>query len=50
VGKTVIILANLQPTKLMGVESQGMILAADGSDGVVVATFEREVQVGSKVR
>jgi methionyl-tRNA synthetase len=50
VGKTVIILANLQPTKLMGVESQGMVLAADGAEGVILATFDREAKVGSKVR
>jgi methionyl-tRNA synthetase len=50
VGKSVIILANLQPTKLMGVESQGMVLAADGPDGVVLATFDKEAKVGSKVR
>jgi methionyl-tRNA synthetase len=50
VGKSVIILANLQPTKLMGVESQGMVLAADGADGVILATFDKEAKVGSKVR
>jgi methionyl-tRNA synthetase len=52
VGKTIIIVANLQPTKLMGVESQGMLLAADGADGagVVLATFDKEAKVGSKVR
>jgi methionyl-tRNA synthetase len=52
VGKTIIIVANLQPTKLMGVESQGMLLAADGADGagVVLATFDKEAKVGSRVR
>jgi methionyl-tRNA synthetase len=50
VGKTIIIVANLQPTKLMGVESQGMLLAADGIDGTVLATFDKEAKVGSKVR
>jgi len=52
VGKTILIVANLQPTKLMGVESQGMLLAADGADGtgVVLATFDKEAKVGSKVR
>ncbi len=50
VGKTIILLANLQPTKLMGVESQGMVLAADGAEGVILATFEKEAKVGSKVR
>ena len=52
VGKTIIIVANLQPTKLMGVESQGMLLAADGAEGseVVLATFDKEAKIGSKVR
>ena len=50
VGKTIIIVANLQPTKLMGVESQGMLLAADGAEGVVLATFDKEAKPGSKVR
>ncbi|HSR11938.1 MAG TPA: methionine--tRNA ligase, partial [Thermodesulfobacteriota bacterium] len=52
VGKTIIIVANLQPTKLMGVESQGMLLAADAADGtgVVLATFDREAKTGAKVR
>ncbi len=49
-GKTIILLANLQPTKLMGVESQGMLLAAEGADGVIVATFDKEAKAGSKVR
>jgi len=51
-GKTILILANLQPTKLMGVESQGMLLAAEGAEGtgVVLASFDREAKVGSKVR
>jgi len=49
-GKTIILLANLQPAKLMGVESRGMILAADGPEGVILATFDKEAKVGSKVR
>ena len=50
VGKTIIIVANLQPTKLMGVESQGMLLATDGAEGVILATFDKEAKIGSKVR
>jgi len=50
VGKTILLLANLQPTKLMGVESQGMLMAADGAEGVVLATFDKEAKVGAKVR
>ncbi len=36
VGKTVVLVANLKPAKLRGVESQGMILAADAPEGVKV--------------
>ncbi len=50
VGKTIILVANLKPTKLMGVESQGMVLSADGADRFVVATFDQEAKIGSKVR
>jgi methionyl-tRNA synthetase len=50
IGKSIIIVANLQPTKLMGVESQGMLLATDGTDGVILATFDKEAKVGAKVR
>jgi len=50
VGKTIILVANLQPTKLMGVESQGMVLSADSAEGFTVAIFDKEAKVGSKVR
>lgn len=49
IGKTVILVANLQPTKLMGIESQGMVLAAEGAHGISLLTLDREAQVGSKV-
>lgn len=50
VGKTLVIVANLKPAKLRGVESQGMILAADAAGSPIVATFEDEVPPGSVVR
>ena len=46
VGKTLIIVANLAPVKLMGVKSQGMILAAEGKDRLVLAAFDGEVDPG----
>ena len=49
VGKTVIVVANLKPATLCGVESQGMILAADANDGVKVV-FLDGVEPGSKIR
>jgi methionyl-tRNA synthetase len=49
VGKTVVAVCNLQPAKLRGVESQGMLLAAHGGDAVIVVSPEKEVPPGSKV-
>ncbi len=50
VGKEVVVVANMKPAKLMGVESRGMILAADVDGKAVLLTPEREVPVGSRVR
>lgn len=50
VGKHIIVVANLKPARLRGVESQGMLLAAQTEDGPVLATFEREVAPGSTVK
>jgi methionyl-tRNA synthetase len=51
VGKTVGIVFNLKPAKLMGIESNGMILAAspDGGKPVLVA-FDGEIPPGSRIR
>ena len=51
VGKRVVVVANLQPAVLRGVESQGMILAADdGAGGLVVISPETEVESGAKIQ
>ena len=50
VGKTVICVANLKPATLCGVESQGMILAADAGEDDVKVIFLDGVPAGSKVR
>lgn len=49
-GHTVIIVSNLKPAKLCGVESNGMILAADCPDGNVKVIFADNIPAGSKVR
>jgi methionyl-tRNA synthetase len=50
VGRTVVYLANLKPTKLRGVLSQGMILAA-GDEGVLaLAGLDEDVPPGTKIR
>lgn len=52
-GRLVLIVANLKPVELMGVQSQGMVLAAktkvDGKKRLVLATVSGLVTVGSKV-
>ncbi len=50
VGKTIIVVANLKPAKLMGVESQGMVLAAGDADVHGLATILEEVDPGTKVK
>ena len=51
IGKTIIVVVNLKPAKLRGVESQGMLLAATPEGGQpILATFDTEVAPGSKVR
>ena len=50
VGRKVVIVANLQPATLMGVESNGMVLAASYEDTVSLLTLDRDVPPGSKVK
>lgn len=50
VGRQVIIVANLAPATLMGVESNGMVLAADGGEGPVVLAPSAPVANGTRVR
>ncbi|HEX4823465.1 MAG TPA: methionine--tRNA ligase [Candidatus Polarisedimenticolaceae bacterium] len=50
VGKAIVVVANLKPAKLRGVESQGMLLAADLDGRPIVATFEEPVKPGTRVR
>ena len=50
VGKKVVVVANLQPAKLMGIESQGMVLAGEGGQGLGVIMPDRDLPPGSKVK
>lgn len=50
VGKRIIVVANLAPAKLRGVESQGMLLAAGGSDVASLLTPIHDVAAGSIVK
>ena len=49
-GKNIVVLTNLEPRILRGVESQGMLLAAQSEETVSVLSPDREVPAGSKVR
>ncbi len=50
VGKTIQLVANLKPCKLCGVDSFGMICAADTSDGVKVIFLDDSIPAGAKIR
>ncbi len=49
IGKQIIIVANLEPRSLMGLESQGMLLAASDENGISLLTPDKEVVSGSKI-
>jgi methionyl-tRNA synthetase len=51
VGRTIAIVFNLQPAKLMGIESNGMVLAASPDGGkAVLVSFEQPLAPGTRVR
>ncbi|MBI5055825.1 MAG: methionine--tRNA ligase [Nitrospirae bacterium] len=51
IGKSIAVVTNLKPAKLMGVESQGMLLAATDSDGVLsILIPEKNVKEGAKIK
>ncbi len=51
IGKTIVVVANLQPAKLFGIESQGMLLAAKTSDGrlSLITTMEPNFPSGAEI-
>ena len=49
VGKNVIVIANLKPAKIRGVESHGMLLAASDGDDILVCTTDGEIESGTAV-
>ncbi|OYV12763.1 MAG: methionyl-tRNA synthetase [Methanosaeta sp. ASO1] len=50
IGTLVVVLVNLKPTKLFGIESQAMLLAADQAGAAVLLRPGQPVEVGTKVR
>jgi len=50
-GKEIAVVVNLEPRTLMGLQSQGMLLAAtDADDSPVILTVEKDVKPGTKIR
>ncbi|AKB73777.1 Methionyl-tRNA synthetase [Methanosarcina lacustris Z-7289] len=51
IGKNIVVLTNLKPAKLCGVESNGMMLAADDGGAIVAALMpDKDLKPGSKIR
>ncbi len=50
IGRTVILVSNLKPAVLCGVQSEGMILAADVDGETVKVIFADDIPAGSKIR
>ena len=49
IGKNVLFIANLKPRKIMGLESQGMILSAEYKDGLTALTTLNDIQSGAEI-
>jgi len=50
IGKSAIIVANLEPKVLRGVESNGMLLAAHSEDKKIILTTDKEASPGSLIK
>ncbi|UCG38781.1 MAG: methionine--tRNA ligase [bacterium] len=50
VGRSIAVVANLAPARLMGVESNGMLLAAHDEGGLALVTFDKDVRPGMRIR
>lgn len=51
INKRIIVVSNLKPVKLKGIESQGMLLAADNLKGKIsILTIDQDIEVGSIIR
>lgn len=50
IGRQMPVITNLEPRKIRGYDSQGMILAIDAGEDIVLLHPEKEVPAGSKVR
>jgi methionine--tRNA ligase beta chain len=49
IGRQIVVVANLEPAKLRGLESQGMLLAASDEGRIIILTPDKAVTAGAKV-
>ncbi len=49
VGKQIVVVSNLKPAKLKGIESEGMLLAVEDKDGLALISPDKKVQPGRKI-
>lgn len=50
VGKQIVVLANLEPKTLMGMESQGMLLAGTNEEGPIIISPELNLPDGARIK
>ncbi len=50
IGRTLVVIANLEPRKIAGFESNAMLLAADVNDKPFWLTVKEEVPLGTKIK
>ena len=50
IGKNIVVVFNLEPAKIRGIKSQGMLLAASDNEEVVLLTTDRKIDAGSRIR
>lgn len=50
IGKQIVVVANLEPRTLMGLESNGMLLAAHDESGPIVITLDKDVNPGADIQ
>ena len=49
VGKTIVVVANLEPATIAGIESNGMLLAADSESGAILLSVDRDTEPGTSI-
>lgn len=50
IGKEVVVIVNMEPRKIRGIESNGMLLAAKDEENLAIVTLNKEIKPGSVVQ